>query len=65
VNVAGCIRADNSIEHRDVDGNIVVTENFLPLDRTARIGVTSGASTPDSVVQACLEQIMLLKKLSA
>jgi len=65
VNVASCIRPDNSIEHRDVEGNILVTENFLPLDRPARIGVTSGASTPDSVVQECLEQIMLLKKLSA
>ena len=63
VNIAGCIRPDNSIEHRDVEGNIVVSENFLPLDRPARIGVTSGASTPDSVVQECLEQIVLLKKL--
>jgi len=65
VNVAGCIRPDNSIEHRDVEGNILVTKNFLPLDRAPRIGVTSGASTPDSVVQECLEQIMLLKKLAA
>jgi len=65
VNVAGCIRPDNSIEHRDVEGNILVTKDFLPLDRAARIGVTSGASTPDSVVQECLEQIMLLKKLAA
>ncbi|KAL1519545.1 hypothetical protein AB1Y20_023060 [Prymnesium parvum] len=64
VNVAGCIRADNSIEHRTVDGRIEVQENFLPLDRPARIGVTSGASTPDSVVQECIEQIVLIKKLS-
>ena len=40
-----------------------VTENFLPLDRPVRIGVTSGASTPDSVVQECLERIVMLKKL--
>ena len=32
----------------DVEGNIQVTPNFLPLDRPARIGITSGASTPDS-----------------
>jgi len=65
VNTAQCIRPDNSVEHRDVDGNVFVTENFLPLDRPARIGVTSGASTPDSVVQECLEAIGMLKKLAA
>jgi len=65
VNTASCIRPDNSVEFRDVDGTIRVAEDFLPLDRPARIGVTSGASTPDSVVQECLEQIMLLKKLAA
>ena len=65
VNTASCIRPDNSIEWRDVDGNIVETADFLPLDRPARIGVTSGASTPDSVVQECLEAISMVKKLSA
>ena len=60
-----CIRPDNSVEHRDVDGNVFVTADFLPLDRPARIGVTSGASTPDSVVQECIESIMLVKKLAA
>ena len=65
VNTAQCIRPDNSIEWRDVDGNIVETADFLPLDRPARIGVTSGASTPDSVVQECLEAISMVKKLSA
>ena len=42
-----------------------VTENFLPLDRPVRIGVTSGASTPDSVVQECLEAIILIKKVQS
>mmetsp|Transcript_7825 Transcript_7825/g.13186 ORF Transcript_7825/g.13186 Transcript_7825/m.13186 type:complete len:506 (-) Transcript_7825:318-1835(-) len=63
VNVKECIRPDNSVEWRTVDGEVKVTENFLPLDRPARIGVTSGASTPDSVVQECLERIVMLKKL--
>ena len=63
VNTAKCIRPDNSVEWRDVEGNILVTPDFLPLDRPARIGVTSGASTPDSVVQECVEAIMLVKKL--
>ena len=35
----------------DYLGTVLVTENVLPLDRPARIGITSGASTPDSVVQ--------------
>ena len=65
VNTAQCIRPDNTIEHRTVDGEVLVTDDFLPLDRPARIGVTSGASTPDSVVQECLERIVLIKKLSA
>jgi len=65
VNVAGCIRPDNSVEHRTVDGAVEVQQDFVPLDRSVRIGVTSGASTPDSVVQECLEQVIMLKKLGA
>jgi len=42
-----------------------VQQDFVPLDRSVRIGVTSGASTPDSVVQECLEQVIMLKKLGA
>jgi len=65
VNVPGCITPENTIEHRTVDGEVVTTENFLPLDRPVRIGITSGASTPDSVVQECLERIVLLKSLQS
>lgn len=65
VNVPGCIKPENAIEHRMVDGTIATAENFLPLDRPARIGVTSGASTPDSVVQECLEAILLIKKVQS
>ena len=65
VNEAKCIRPDNAVEWRDVDGNILVTESFLPLDRPVRIGVTSGASTPDSVVQECLEAIVMVKQLAS
>jgi len=65
VNVPGCIKPTNAIEHRTVDGTIETATDFLPLDRPARIGVTSGASTPDSVVQECLEAILLIKKVQS
>jgi len=65
VNVPGCITPENTVEHRTVDGEIVTTADFLPLDRPARIGITSGASTPDSVVQECLERIILIKSLQS
>ena len=64
VNVGSCVRPDNTIEHREVDGTVLTTEDFLALDRPMRIGVTSGASTPDSVVQECMEAIVLVKKLA-
>jgi len=65
INEASRIRADNTIEHRMVDGEIrvdpflKVTNNGEPL----RVGVTSGASTPDKEVQDCLSQIMMLNKV--
>jgi len=64
VNVAACIGADNTILHRTVAGEVETKKDFLPLDRPVNIGVTSGASTPDSVVQECLERIVLLKSLA-
>ena len=65
VNEPGCIKPENTIEHRTVDGKIETAVDFLPLDRPARIGITSGASTPDSVVQECLEAILLIKKVQS
>lgn len=57
------ISADNTITHRTVDGEIV-TEPFLTdLDKNVVMGVTSGASTPDSAVQAALGSIFLLKEV--
>ena len=37
---------DNSIQHRTIDGEVVVARNFLKKGPVT-IGVTSGASTPD------------------
>jgi 4-hydroxy-3-methylbut-2-enyl diphosphate reductase len=64
IHQASDISPDGSITHRTVDGDIETTANFLPKDRPVRVGVTSGASTPDSVVQECLEQLVLLKALT-
>jgi len=61
INEAACIREDNSVTHRLVNGDMAVEENWLPTDRPAKIGVTSGASTPDAYVQEALERLVLLK----
>lgn len=56
------IGADNSITHREEDGTLVKSENFLKKG-PVKIGVTSGASTPDDSVEAVLETTMLLHKV--
>ena len=61
INEASCIHADNSLTHRLLNGDIVTQQSWLPTDRPIKIGVTSGASTPDAYVQEALEKIVLLK----
>jgi 4-hydroxy-3-methylbut-2-enyl diphosphate reductase len=56
------INADNTIEHRTVDGDIVVQKDFLPKGKIT-IGVTSGASTPDKSMEDALERIFMISKL--
>ena len=58
------IKPDGSIEHREIDGSIVVTPNFLPAGPLT-IGVTSGASTPDAFLQEAIERLFLLRNLKA
>jgi len=50
----------NRIEHKILHGNMEVVENWLP-DGKIVIGVTSGASTPDKVVEEAIEKIFALK----
>lgn len=50
----------NGIEHRTLDGNLQVTQHWLPKGAIT-IGVTSGASTPDIVVADIVEKIFALK----
>lgn len=51
----------NRIEHKPLHGDdLVVTENWLPAG-PIRVGVTSGASTPDRAVEISIERIFELK----
>lgn len=50
----------NRIEHRLLNGNLKITENWLPKGKVI-MGLTSGASTPDKVVADVIEKIFQLK----
>ena len=54
------IQSINHIEHRQLTGELIITENWLPAGEI-KVGVTSGASTPDKVVEDIIEQIFALK----
>ncbi|KAL3936158.1 MAG: hypothetical protein SGARI_002678 [Bacillariaceae sp.] len=64
INRGDCIKADNTITHRTVDGEIVTEPFLLDLEKETVMGVTSGASTPDAAVQDAMSQIFLLKQTS-
>jgi len=68
INESACITAENTIKHRTVDGDIIVEPFLSDVNprkdgSKLRIGVTSGASTPDKEVQDALSQIIMLQKL--
>lgn len=50
----------NRIEHRLLNGNLKITENWLPKGKVI-MGLTSGASTPDKVVADVIEKIFQLE----
>ncbi|MEQ9235544.1 4-hydroxy-3-methylbut-2-enyl diphosphate reductase [Coleofasciculus sp. E2-BRE-01] len=50
----------NRIDHKVLHQDMTVTENWLP-DGEIVVGVTSGASTPDKVVEDAIEKIFELK----
>jgi len=54
------IKSEYSIEHRQLNGQLAITENWLP-DGEIVVGITSGASTPDKVVEDVIEKIFAVK----
>ncbi|MEC4984169.1 MAG: 4-hydroxy-3-methylbut-2-enyl diphosphate reductase [Oscillatoria sp. PMC 1068.18] len=54
------IGSGNQIEHKPLHQDIEVQENWLP-DGEITIGVTSGASTPDRIVEEAIAKILALK----
>lgn len=64
IDSADRIEAGNRIEHKPLHHALTVTENWLP-DRPITIGITSGASTPDKVVEAVLNKIFALRSVVA
>lgn len=64
VDSAECVAPENRIRYRSSDGEEHVVDSFLPAGPVT-IGVTSGASTPDKVVEDVLERLFMIHKLSA
>jgi len=54
------IQSEKSLEHRQLSGDLAIAENWLP-DGKIIVGITSGASTPDKVVEDIIEKIYALK----
>ena len=62
VDTAGRIDvAANAIDHRLHHGELVTTKPWLGKGKI-RVGITSGASTPDKVVEDVLEQVFAIKR---
>lgn len=58
------IRSGNRVEHKPLGRDLEVVENWLPPGKIV-VGVTSGASTPDKVVEDAIEKIFELKAAAA
>lgn len=57
-----CVGPGNKIYCRAADGEEKTVENWLP-NRPVTIGITSGASTPDKVVEDIMERVFMISKL--
>ncbi|MEG4086007.1 4-hydroxy-3-methylbut-2-enyl diphosphate reductase [Microcoleus sp. POL10_C6] len=64
IDCAERILPGNRIEHKPLGGDLIVTEGWLP-DGKIVVGVTSGASTPDKVVEDAINRIFAMKAVAA
>jgi 4-hydroxy-3-methylbut-2-enyl diphosphate reductase len=48
----------NRIEHKPLGGDLEVCQPFLPEQGPIRVGITSGASTPDRVVEVVIQRLI-------
>jgi 4-hydroxy-3-methylbut-2-enyl diphosphate reductase len=53
----------NRVEHKPLGGELIEMSPFLP-EGPLRIGITSGASTPDRVVEGVIDRLLQLSELS-
>jgi 4-hydroxy-3-methylbut-2-enyl diphosphate reductase len=64
IDSASRIGPGNRVEHKPLDKELEVIENWLPAGEIC-VGVTSGASTPDKVVEEVMEKIFAIKGVSS
>jgi 4-hydroxy-3-methylbut-2-enyl diphosphate reductase len=60
IDCAERILSGNRIEHKPLGGDLEIQENWLPEGKIV-VGVTSGASTPDKVVEDTINRIVQMK----
>jgi 4-hydroxy-3-methylbut-2-enyl diphosphate reductase len=53
------IHSDNAIEHKPLDSELITSSPVLP-EGPLRVGITSGASTPDRVVEDVIQRLIAL-----
>ena len=64
IDSVGRIGPGNLVEHKPLDKELEVVENWLPEGEIC-VGVTSGASTPDKVVEEVMEKIFAIKGVNS
>ncbi|NES98527.1 MAG: 4-hydroxy-3-methylbut-2-enyl diphosphate reductase, partial [Desertifilum sp. SIO1I2] len=60
IDCAERILSGDRIEHKPLNQEITTQDNWLPPGQVI-VGITSGASTPDKVVEAVIEKILAIK----
>jgi 4-hydroxy-3-methylbut-2-enyl diphosphate reductase len=63
IDSASRIGPGNRIEHKPLNHDLEVAENWLPQGPIV-IGITSGASTPDKIVEEVVEKIFEIKAIA-